>query len=286
MAGVSINHETDVRAALQSDAHARYVYEDFKGHFAKRKSAADDGEPTGTAGDVNVLIGGKNTFEWHVIGTQTILGPARTSGGLNLCLDAENNDGIELTLGNEQPANTVISNVAGATRGTFVVGTDAPFFVAFRATIADVTGLDVYMVGFRKAEAYQAVIENAYDEMAAFNVVSGDIYTSTILNNASNVDTDTTDNWTDATAKTLMVICDSDGSLSQDGTVGKCYFCIDGVPPTTEASSRFKFDSGEIVIPFFAYRHDTDVCDTLVATLWESGLMFTGQTSQYKLGTP
>lgn len=286
MAGVSINHEQDVRAALQADAHARYVYEDFKGHFTKRVSAANDGEPTGTAGNVNVLIGAKNTFEYHIIGTQTILGPVRTSGGLNLCLDAENNDGIELTLGNEQPEGTVISAAAGATRGTFVVGTDAPFFFAFRATIADVSGLDEYIVGFRKAEAYQSVIEDDYDEMAAFNVMSGNINISTILNAGTTSNTDTTDDWSDATAKTLMVICDSDGSLSQDGTVGKCYFCVDGLTPTVEPSSRFKFDSGEIVIPFFAYRHDSDVCDTLVASLWESGLMFTGQTSQYELGTP
>ena len=285
MAGASINQDQDVRAALINDAHERFVHEEFKGHFTKRASAANDGEPTGTTGDVNVLVGDRNVFEYHILGTQDILGPIRTSGGLNLKLDATADDGIELTLGNEQPANTVISAVAGATRGTFVVGTDAPFYVAFKLTIADVSGTDDCAVGFHKAEAYQAAIDS-YDEWAALNVISGDIKIETELNAGGTTTTDTTDNWADTETKTLMVICDSNGSLSNDGTVGKCYYFIDGQKPTTEPTSRFKFDSGEIVIPFFYYLFDTTTPGAMTAKLWESGLYPMGESAQAEFGTP
>ena len=275
-------HDNSVHAALVHDSTQRYVFETFKGHFAKRLSAADDGEPTGTAGNVNVLVGDRNCFEYHVIGTQTILGPVRTSAGLNISQDLTNNDGVEYTLGNEQPEGTVISNVAGGTRGTFTVGTDAPFFLAVKMTITDVSGADALFIGLRKAEAYQAA-EDDYDEMAAIGSVSGDIKTATILNGAATTTTDTTDNWADAATKTLMVICDSDGSLSKDGTIGKCYFSIDGEKPTTEASSRFKFDSGEIVIPFLYLRHDSDVAESTILKEWESGFLVDTKNS-YELG--
>lgn len=279
--GTSTTSEKDLRAGLITDNHERFVHEEFKGLFAKRSAAANDGEPTGTAGDVNNLIGDRNCFQWHVIGTQTILGPVRTSAGLNICLDAENNDGIELTLGCEEPANTVISNVAGATRGTFVVGTDPAFYASFKFTLADVSGLDACLFGFRKCEAYQAVLENAYDEMAAFDVRAGDIYITTILNNASNSDTDTTQNWLDTETHTLTVIVDSLGAMF--GTPRGVYFEIDGVKPTAVPSTLFRFDSGEIVQPFFGYRHDTDVCDTVIAKIWESGLVGggVGQLTQW-----
>ena len=286
MAGVSTSVEQDVRGALLNDVHERFVHEEFKGPFAKRTSAANDGEPTGSAGNVNVMVGDRNSFEYHIIGTQTILGPVKTSAGYNFAMDQDNNDGLEVTLGNEQPADTLISNVAGATRGTFVVGTDAPFYVALKATVATIAGCDEFIVGFRKAEAYQAAIETGYDETAHLNVRSGDIYISTILNGGSPTDTDTTDNWAAAETHTLMVVCDSDGTLSGDGTVGKCYYMIDGLKPTTEPTSRFKFDSGEIVIPFFAFRQDAALSGAMNVKLWESGLWPMGETSQYQLGTP
>lgn len=276
--GQAVNSPNDVRASLVTSAHQRFVYDEFKGHFVKRASAADDGEPTGTAGNVNVLLGDRNTFEYHIIGTQTILGPVRTSAGLNIAMDQDNNDGLEITLGNEMPADTVISNAAGATRGTFVVGTDPPFGFAFKCSIADVSGLDEFIVGFRKAEAYQAVIETGYDETAHLNCRSGDIYTSTILNAGTPTDTDTTDNWADAATHTLAVICDSDGSLY--GTARAVYYEIDGAKPTTVASTLFKFDSGEIVIPFVAFRQDADLSGNIIAKVWHSGLTGVGEFDQ------
>lgn len=269
----SINQEQDVRPSLVNDAHQRYVYIDFTKELPfARATSTPFGNPTGTAGNVNTLVCKNHFLQYHVIGTQTILGPKRTDAGLDITQDDDDNDGIEYTTGCEDPADTVISDTQGSSQGTFKVGTDGPFAVAMKVTLADVSELDEMMLGLRKAEAYQAVIEDDYDEMAAFDVQSGDIFTRTILNGGTTTATDTTDNWADAATKTIAVICDSDGSLSNDGTVGKCYFVIDGEPPTTEASSRFKFDSGELVQPFFAYRHDGSASHDITVIEFESGL--------------
>ena len=284
--GVNINQEQDVRPSLVNDAHQRYVYIDFTKEMPTATVATrTSGVPTGTAGNVNHLAVRNAVLEYHVIGTQTILAPGRVDAGLDITQDDDNDDGVEYTTGCEFPADTVIADTAGSSAGTFQVGTDGPFGVALKVTLADVSELDEFMLGFRKAEAYQAVIETAYDEMAAFNCMSGDIYIDTILNNASNVSTDTTDNWADAATKTLAVICASAGSLSNDGTVGKCYFLIDGEPPTTEAAARFKFDSGELVIPFFAYRHDGSASHDITVIEFESGLFpLPKLLSQYDIG--
>lgn len=283
-AGNSLNVEQDVRGALIQDAHERFVHCEFKDIPIVRASAVAQGEPTGTAGDVNTVVVGPSVFQYHSIVGQTILCPTKTTLGLNISQDLVDNDGLEYTLGNEFPADTLISNVAGATKGTFTVGTDAPFYFSLKLYITDVSGTDDCLMGFRKAEAYNATVDD-YDEMAAFNIISGDIKIETILNNAATVTTDTTDNWTDATAKTLTVLVDSDGSITNDGTVGKCYFFIDGLRPSAEATTRMKFDSGEIVIPFFHMLHAADVAEATTFQIWESGFYPMGQSSQLQFPT-
>ncbi len=111
-------------------------------------------------------------------------------------------------------------------------------------------------------------------------VKAGAINITTILNSSGGTvtDTDTTDTWADAATKTLMVVCDSDGSLWN--TPGACYYEIDGAAPTAVASSTFKFDAGEVVIPFFAYRYDATTPGVIISKLWESGHVGVGETSQ------
>ena len=269
-AGQGLSTALDVRPALNSTEHQKYVHEEFLSSFNAFVEGTPMGDPTGAAGDVNGLMFDRNLFQYHIIGTATILAPALTATGLDLSLDKADNDGLELTLGCEHPEGTVIS---ARGRGTFTVGTDKPFYIAFKVSNADVSGTDEFMVGFRKSELYQAVIETAYDEMAAFNVRSGDIFTTTILNSSSGTvtDTDTTDNWADADTKTLTVWCDSDGSRL--GTARAVYYEIDGVKPTTVPTALFKFDAGEVVIPFFAYRYATTTPGVIEAKLWESGII-------------
>ena len=223
-------------------------------------------------------------MQYHVLGTQTILGPARVDAGLNITQDLTDNDGLEYTLGVEEPADTVIADTAGSSAGTFKVGTDKPFFVRLNFKLTDVSGTDDCALGFRKAEAYQANVDD-YDEMAALNVISGDIKIETILNAAATTTTDTTDNWADAETKTLMVIVDSDGSLY--GQARAVYYEIDGAIPTALPTAAFKFDADELVVPFFYFLNASDVAESTILVSWESGLIpgVNGGTTNFRTPT-
>jgi hypothetical protein len=126
-------------------------------------------------------------------------------------------------------------------------------------SLADVDGADECAFGFRKAEAYQATLDG-YDEMATLNVISGDINMETIINGANNVTTDTTNNWADAATHELGVFVAVDGAVT---------YTIDGVPPIVTA--EFSFDAAEVVVPFFYYLHDTNICDTIILKTLEIG---------------
>lgn len=189
---------------------------------------AGAGAATGTAGDENICCLDKNTWEYHVLGTQTILGPTLGTYGLNIVQDETANDGTEYTLG-----------IKSFNKGVFTVGTDAAFYAKLKFYIDDVSGTDDCAFGFRKLEAYQANIDD-YDEMAALNVISGNITIETILNDAATIVTDTTDDWPDTGIHTLEVFVSSAGEVT---------YKIDGGDPTVTAA--FTFDDAEVVIPFF-----------------------------------
>lgn len=231
---------------IQSDT--QYTYQTFNIDPVTSKKAG--GAATGTAGDENLMAFPGNTFEYHILGTQTILAPSATATGLDINMDQTADDGVEVGQG-------ILSN----SKHAFVVGTSDPFQVSVQFKIADVSGTDDCAVGFRKAEAYQAAIDN-YDEMAALNVISGDIKIETILNNAATTTTDTTDNWADGATHTLTV---------KVGATGAVTYEIDGAAPTTTAA--FSFDDGEVVVPFFYFLNDTDVAGAVEIITWECGVI-------------
>lgn len=200
-------------------------------------AAIGGGAATGTAGDENVLCSGANSYTYHILGTQTILAPKLGAAGLDINMDQTANDGVELVPG----------GITTLSRYAFTVGTDATFEFRVKFSIADVSGTDECAIGFRKAEAFQAAIDN-YDEMASMNVISGDINIETILNGGATGTTDTTDNWADLATHELMV------RVSKTGAVR---FFVDGVAPTVTA--QFTFDAGEVVIPFIYFLNDADV---------------------------
>jgi hypothetical protein len=208
------------------------------------------GAATGTGGDENLMYTGTNVFEYHIVGTATVVAPTRIATGLTIGLDVADNDGIEICPG-----------ILAGNQSAFTVGTDGAFHLKIRFDIADVSGSDNVMVGFRKAEAYQAVALDNYDEMAAFDVVSGDIKTATILNAAATTSTDTTDNWADDATKTLEVY------VSQAGVVT---FKINGAAPTV--TQAFTFDDAEVVVPFFYNRYATTTPGVIYIEEWDCGL--------------
>jgi len=204
---------------------------------------------SGTTGETNVMILPRTAFEYNIKGTQTILVPSIGATGLDVSMDATDNDGVEITQG-----------ITARSRAAFTVGTSGAFYAKLTFTLADVSDTDDCAFGFRKAEAYQANIDD-YDEMACLNVISGDIYIETILNNAATVSTDTTNNWADAASHTLEVYVSATGVVT---------FKIDGAAPTVTATHTF--DSAEVVVPFFFMLHAAASTAGAVLTQWEVGL--------------
>ena len=231
----------------QSYLDRRFTLEEFETNPVTAKIAG--GAATGTAGDENVMAFEDNIFEYHILGTQTILAPSLAALGLNIAMDVANaDDGVEISQG-----------ITARSRSAFVIGTDAFYFKA-TFYLTDVSGTDDCAVGFRTAEAYQAAIDD-YNNMAALNVISGAIYIETIDDNDATVPTDTTDTWADLASHTLAVYVDVNGIVT---------YKIDGAAPTTTAA--FTWDDGDTVVPFFYFIHAGDFAEATYLTSWECGL--------------
>jgi hypothetical protein len=196
------------------------------------------GATSGTTGAVNVMVTSKSYFEYAILGAgQTITAPVivDVSAGvsaLNCELDATNNEGLEICSGILQRNNTA-----------FVVGATPSFKFRARLKIGVVANTDDCAIGFRKAEAYQANIDD-YADMAVLNVISGDIKIETIVGGLTTVTTDTTDNWVDGDVKDLTVLVDETGAVTYE---------VNDNPPTVTAA--YSFTNGLTVVPFFYFLH-------------------------------
>lgn len=230
----------------------KHCFEEFNQPVAAFADAGG-GAATGTAGDVNILVTPENTFEYAIKGIQTIIAPVVTTVGLDLGMDQTDNDGVELT-------NGIIA--ASRQRNVFVVGTDEPFFVRAKIKVEDISGTDDLCVGFRKAEAYQANVDD-YDEAAFLQVgggAAGRYNSETILNNAA----------TTTTNLGLTAWADGETHELEVRVTGRAVtFYVDG--DRAAAAPSFNFDSGEIVIPFLFFLHATDVAGKVELIEWEWG---------------
>jgi hypothetical protein len=102
-----------------------------------------------------------------------------------------------------------------------------------------VSGSDICAVGFRKTQAYNATFVN-YTDKATLNKIGGNINISTAINDAADVDTDTTEDWADGETHILEVYVSAAGVVT---------YKIDGEAPGTVAA--FTFDATDVVVPFF-----------------------------------
>jgi hypothetical protein len=191
------------------------------------------GAATGTAGDLNALYTAFGQYEWNVIGTQTILAPKLDSFGLNLVQDVTAGDGIELCMG-----QTNLSPAA------FTIG-EAAFFMQCQFKAATVAGCNPLIIGFRKAQAFNATLSN-YTDFATIGIVgtAGHIQIQTQVNSGGVTTTDTTQIAVDATVFQVKIKVSSTGLVTYEYNYGT---------PTVIPVAEFQFDTGDVVIPFIRF---------------------------------
>ena len=213
-------------------------------------AAKAGGATSGTA--TNILYTPFIHLEYEPLATQTILAPVVVSvsgiPALNIAMDQTDNDGVELCAG-----------ILDTNPLAFKIGDAAAFFFRVRFSIGDVSGTDDCAVGFRKAEAYQANIDD-YADMAVLNVISGNITIETIVGGAATVSTDTTDNWADGETHQLKVLVSNEGVVT---------YTIDDAAPTVTAA--YTFTDALFVVPFMYMLNATDLIDTCYIYEWECG---------------
>lgn len=196
---------------------------------------------------------------YRMAGSQTLLGPAMDSanGLLQIGLDAANAEGVEYVFN---------SFLAAGARLNYVVGTSSPLMVRAKLKVEDVSGVGELALGFRKVEAFQALIDN-YDEAAFLNVQAGVVNQETILNGATTVTLNTGKTWADLATHELKVII----GLGAFGAAnaGRVRFYFDGVRVGNDA---FVFDSGEVVTPFLHFLQTSDASE-LHASELECGFL-------------
>jgi hypothetical protein len=209
------------------------------------------GAATGTAGDNNVLFTQFGQYEWNVIGTQTILAPSLDTFGLNLVQDAAvAGDGLELCMG-----QTDLCPIG------FTVGSDAAFFLQAVFKVQDVTGANPLIIGFRKAQAYDATLSN-YTDFASIGIVgtAAKIQTETQVNSVGVVTTDSTQTASDGVSFQVKIKVSSTGVVTYEYNYAQ---------PTVVAA--FTFDSGDYVIPFIRFTQAADLTTQAAINYLECG---------------
>lgn len=196
--------------------------------------------PTGATNDVNLMLCQEGMLmEQFILGAgQTIIAPRMTANGLNVALDLTAAEGAEYNFGAARTNS----------RHAFTIGTSAAFFFECRFRIADMSGADPYVFGFRRSEANNATFAD-YTDKASIGMrattSATEIVLMTELNSAGETITNTTDVWGgDGTTNTLQVLVSAAGVVT---------YTINGLAPTITAA--FTFDNGDVVVPFFRLNH-------------------------------
>jgi hypothetical protein len=207
----------------------RYMYTKFRGPAMGNTLAG--AAASGSTGALNILACEGELHEYHIKGAgQTATVPYTVANGLNVSLDAADDEGLEIVFGGEGGASEGYSKLG------FTVGTDA-FFCKLKFEIADVSDTDDCALFFRKLEAHEANFDD-YDTLVSLNVISGDIKIETMVNDAVATTTDTTNNWADTEEHTLELYVSAAGVVT---------YQIDGAAPT--ATAALTLADADVVVP-------------------------------------
>ena len=228
----------------------KYLFDNFQ--VQPISAAVGGGAATGVAGDNNVLYTANAQYEWNVIGTQTILAPKLDTFGLNLVQDNTAADGIELCVG-----QTSLSPMA------FTIGSDAAFFMTFVFKVQDASGTNPGIIGFRKAQAFDATLSN-YTDFASIGIVGtanpNTLKIQTQIATGGVVTTDTTQTVADAATTALTIKVSSAGVVT---------YQVNYAAPTVTAA--YTFANALVVIPFIRFTEAADVTTQFSTNYLEIG---------------
>jgi hypothetical protein len=239
----------DINGPVKS-VQGQFMELDFDSWPQYMNTAAGFTAPTGTDGDENIMTFPEGTLEYHMIGTQTLLGGRLVATGLDFALDQTNDTGVEICGG-----------ILASNKLAFTIGTTPAFYAKMTFSIGDVSGTDDCAFGFRLQEAYQATIDG-YNDMAVINVQSGVINLQTIVGGGTAVTTDTTlTDWVGAATHELCVKVSAAGVVTYE---------FDGSAPTVVAA--YTFTDAIVVTPFAYMINTTDFVDSWILQHFECGL--------------
>ncbi len=235
--------------------------------------------PTASQGQINYFrTAGGLYVELFQTTAQTLMPLESLTLGLEIGGDKVDNESLELVPG----GNSALSPFAR------VVGTSQDFFFRCRFKIADVSGLDQFMIGYRKVETAYAVPtglvhagDGIYTDYGGLLMKSGDVFTLTDLNNSGvSVGQDSLFNWADNGIHELMVKVTRGGKLRYfingvelGGTVSYDGAGTAITAQPTRTAPAFTFDTGDTLVPFIFLRHDTTTPSLVYWQRVEIGLL-------------
>lgn len=219
-------------------------------------AANTGGVATGATGDLNILSCQQGfMMEQFVLGAgQTIIKPVMDANGLLISGDLTATEGFEYNLGAARTNS----------RSAFTIGTSAAFFLEIELYVADMSGGNPYMIGFRKSEANNATFAN-YTDYAAIGLNSVTSGTNVVildeLNSGGQTATDTTDAWGgDASSQTLKVLVSAAGVVT---------FEVGG--SAASAAPAYTFDNADVVVPFIHLVHGAASPGAVNIVSWKCG---------------
>lgn len=187
---------------------------------------------------------------------QTII-PGIVANGLDLEGDQTDNEGYELFAG-----------FAGADGRPFIIGKDPAFYMRAKLLLSDVSVIDTFLVGFRRAAVNQGAYTSYADYAAlGWNTSAAAALIKTLTGlNGTDAATTTTDTIADAVALQIEV------NVSAAGVVTYRHDAVAaGTLAAPTATTAFTFDNGDPVIPFIHFLHGSSAACSVVLQNLEFG---------------
>lgn len=228
----------------KSDASALYGF--FDSALVASATYPTTGVAITTTDNVVMAVQGSQGDNWYVnpIGTHTVLTPIVGTGGMNIILDATDEEGMEISAPNLTQCPK-----------EFVVGKSEYSFYA-RISATNYAHLEEFAFGLRKKAAYAVNLvayDVASDDFAALAVtseaVNGLMKIQTSKAAAGIVTTSTAQTWSSG-AHDLLITVDLSGNVR---------FYLDSVDYTSLQATAYTFVAGTHVIPFIDTTLDANV---------------------------